>query len=470
MKNTGTEYTIPANEKLHALSPKRIELSKELFSFVSESLNRLHKKDLSERFWKLIAEEYTRSVIIRYDRFRGSPIRNSPAFLPQFTGEPANFKTRMRGRLVNVRNYIRSSGERKQLFDILQSHDQFLVGFSADSLIADETGAVPLPACAFKPAVVGDRKKRGRLNKMAADEPDLLKQNILRQMPGFLVEHFSSIYDGIDLFEPEKKAFHIRGKFNFSYRQFVMAKYAEFGSGMIWYQNGAMVGECKYKYGGYLVRSVADEHRTWGWKMNGVDRPWKAYDLEQFGEKYEQAEKSGRDDLLITFPKLWGAEDHYLGMTEKLLHTLDKKQYRSIRIRPYPSWKSGSGAAAFQKISDPRVTVSAFEESMAEEIANSRIVLHVDVPATSFLESVSVDHPSVGILMNDNPTDIVKPFYQDFLDRRVLHAQIESVAEHLNSATIDDWWAEVKNTEIYADYKKKFTGSTFSVNSSKATK
>jgi hypothetical protein len=466
MKKTGKEDTIPVNEKLHALSPKRIELSKELFSFVSETLNRLHYLDLSERFWKLIAEEYTRLVIIRYNSFQSSPIRNSPEFLTQFTGKPADFTTRIRGRLVNVRNYIRSSGEKKQLFEKLHSYDQLLVGFSADSLIAEETGAVPLPACAFKPAIMGGRKIRGRLNEMATEEPDLLKQNILRQMPGFLVEHFSSIYDGIELFKPEKKTFHIRGKFNFSYRQFVLAKYAEFGARMIWYQNGAMVGECKYKYGGYLVRSVADEHRTWGWKMKDVDRPWKAYDLEKFRQEYEKAEKSGRDDLLITFPKLWGAEDDYLIMTENLLQALDKQQYRSIRIRPYPSWKSGSGAAEFQKVVDPRITISTFEESMAEEIANSRIVLHIDVPATSFLESVSVDHPTAGILMNDNPTDIVKPFYQDFLNRRVLHIQIESVADHLNSATIDDWWNEVKNREIYADYKKKFTGSTFSVNSS----
>jgi len=131
----------------------------------------------------------------------------------------------------------------KQLFKKLSDHDEFLVGFNGNSLIAEETGAVPLPACAFKSAIVGDRKKRGRLNEMATEEPDLLKQNILRQMPGFLVEHFSSIYDGIELFEPESKAFHIRGKFNFSYRQFVLAKYAEFGDEMIWYQNGAMVGE-----------------------------------------------------------------------------------------------------------------------------------------------------------------------------------------------------------------------------------
>jgi hypothetical protein len=190
-----------------------------------------------------------------------------------------------------------------------------------------------------------------------------------------------------------------------------------------------------------------------------VDRPWKAYDLEQFGIKYEQTKKECRDDLLITFPKLWDAEGYYLGIAQELLQSLDDKIYKSIRIRPYPSWKSGSGAASFQKFSDSRVTISTFEESMAEEIANSRIVLHINVPATSFLESVSVNHPTTGLLMNEYPTDIVEPYYEDFLSSGVLHTEITSVIEHLNNAQIDDWWNMIMVNETYEGYKKLFTGA-----------
>ena len=469
--NPYSEETIPPQkEDLHALSAERIELSKELFPFIAETLNKLHKTDLSERFWKLIAEEYVRSIINRYSLFRETSVTHSAPFLPLLGSVKPGLKERVRGRAANFRNFIRSRKNRKQLFDELSTKDQFLVGFSDGSPIAEETGAVSLPDCASKPVFLGDRRKRSRLNGMAANEPDLLKQNILRQVPGFLVEHFSSIFDGITLVEPEKKTFHVHGRFRFSYRQIVLAKYAEFGSRMIWYQNGAMVGECKYKYGGYLVRSVADEHRTWGWKIDDVDRPWKAYELQKFEKNYEQADKGGRDDLLVTFPKLWGAVNYYLGITQKLLQSLDEKRYKSIRIRPYPSSNKESGADAFQKISDPRVKVSAFKDSMAEEIANSRIVLHIDVPATSFLESVSVGHPSVGLLNNANPTDIVKPFYQDFLGSSVLHKEIGSIADHLNNANIDDWWNEVKNSDFMAEYKKKFTGSNFSVNSGNSGK
>ncbi len=459
MKENAILHNAHAKDNLHALSPGRIELSKELFPILAETLNLLHHTDFSERFWKLVAEEYARSVIIRYDQFRNSSVDHAPGFLPLLSGNPVNFKSRLRGRLVNVKNYVKSRGERENLFKKLNSHDKLLVGFSADSLVAKDTGAVPLPDCALKPGFLGDRKKRDRLNKIADGERGLFKKNVLHQMPGYLVEHFSSIYEGIELVQPEKKTFHVHGKYRFSLRQIVMAKYAEYGSRMIWYQNGAMVGECKYKYGGYLVRSVADEHRTWGWKMDDVDLPWKAYDLQQFKDRYIEAEKQERDDLLITYPKLWGAEDFYMEMTQKFLKLLDQKLYKSVRIRPYPYWKSGSGADTFQRITAPRVTVSSFEESMAEEVANTRIVLHIHVPATSFLESVSVDHPTTGLLKNEHPTDIVKPHYEDFLGSGVLHTEIESVAEHLNNAKIDQWWNQIVGSKTYEQYKKLFTGA-----------
>jgi len=191
--------------------------------------------------------------------------------------------------------------------------------------------------------------------------------------------------------------------------------------------------------------------------MNGVDRPWRAYDLEQFIKRYEKAEKGSRDDLLIIFPKLWESKSFYLDITRSLLNSLDPKRYRSIRIRPYPS-KKEMKVAAFEVVADSRVTVSPFEESVAQEAANSRIVLHVNVPTTSFLEAVSVDHPSVGLLMNEYPTDIVKPYYQWFQDNGVLHSRIESVATHLNDIDIGHWWGGIKKSEEYIVYKERFAG------------
>jgi len=92
MKELGTVDKIPAKEKLHALSPERIDLSEELFTVIAETLNNLHGTDYSIRFWKMISEEYTRSVITRYDQFLENKMEFSPPFVPRNNRPSANGK------------------------------------------------------------------------------------------------------------------------------------------------------------------------------------------------------------------------------------------------------------------------------------------------------------------------------------------------------------------------------------------
>jgi len=60
--------------------------------------------------------------------------------------------------------------------------------------------------------------------------------------------------------------------------------------------------------------------------------------------------------------------------------------------------------------------------------------------------------------MNEHPTDIVKPYYHYFMEKKVLHTSIESVAGHLNSVRTDLWWDGIKRSEEYIGYKNRFAG------------
>jgi len=438
----------------NSLSPERIELAKRTFSLVTDVLNELHGTEYPERFWKLISEEHVRNCINHHELLGNSLFSGMNE---KFKGSLFNpgFRETLREKLASLNRYLKTRKNIQRMNTAVRENDQLLAGFDGIPLIAEETGGQRIEDAEIFYFGSGNRKKRIQLEEITERLDTTFEKNIILTLPQLLVEQFDKVHGGIPLHSPESKIFHVRGSFKLGYLQLLIAKYVLNEATLIWYQNGAMVGECKFKYGGYLVRSVADEHLTWGWKVNGVDYPWKAYDLLKFSDQYRKAVKGNRDDLLITYPKLRERKDFYLQFTRKLLESLDPRVYKSIRIRPYPSRKEKK-AATFQAISDSRVTVSPFEETMAEEVANSRVVLHMDVPATSFLESLTVDHPSTGLLMNEYPTDIVKPYYDYFLQNGVLHNSVESLTAHLNRAEIGQWWGEVKNSELYVGYIKQF--------------
>jgi putative transferase (TIGR04331 family) len=451
--------TAAGGDVTQSLSPERIELAEKIFSLLTEVLNELHDSDYPIRFWKLISEEHVRTVINHHELLKSSLLSESGKNNSQndFTEETGRrFKTKLAAfrRFVNTRKNI------KEMDAVMRSNDQLIAGFEGIPLIAEETGGRAIHDAELFPFGRGKRSKRKKAAEIAGRYQSTFEKNIIHTLPPLLVEQFEKVFGSMVLHSPKSKTLHLRGSFKLGYRQMLIAKYQLHGSKLIWYQNGAVVGEVETKYGGYLARSVADEYRTWGWKQRENDIPWKGYDLVRFGNAYRSAGENGkRCDLLISYPKIRYEKSYFRGLTETLLNGLDEKKYRDILIRPYPSRKEVP-EKLFGFIRDKRVTVNKKKTSMAGDLRRSRIAVHINVPATTFLEAISVDHPSVGILRNSHPTAMAQPFYEFLLDVGVLHENAESMAGHLSSVKPEEWWSSVVKHEMYIRFKETFVNGS----------
>jgi putative transferase (TIGR04331 family) len=279
---------------------------------------------------------------------------------------------------------------------------------------------------------------------------------MVKQLPKIYVEYFDSLYNKIPLVNPEEKIFHAHGLPVF-YNSLLIAKYLNHGAKLYCYQHGAYYGELIGHNSHYNESSVADEFRTWGWKMKPNDVPWKAYRLEKFKLQYDAVPKTKEFDFLMCYPDVFHAnQDFYKKISDYFLTNINSGSYKKIMARPRPMNKMFSHAGRLSFITDSRVTIDSGLGSMPKIIARCRLVIQFTVPATNFMECLYVDHPTMGVLDNDQPTDIVKPYYDFLMQQGVLHDNFNSLVEHLNKIDLDEWWAALIKEPMYLQFKNEF--------------
>jgi hypothetical protein len=445
------------SEYFGVLSPERIEWSERVFELLKEVMNEIHDMDQPVRFWKLIIEDHVRSVISRKEHLDKEEVELTPDLYPMNTHRVPGLKMILRNTLSRFRYYLATRKNPEQINRTLKDNDLLLINFEGMPGIQDDTGGVHLDN--YEPYVfgTGDSRKREIVNKIASRQKDVYEKNIIKRLPKIYVEHFRKVYDRIELHQPEKKVFHIYGRFKISYRQMVVAKYLTGGAKIIWYQDGAFISEVASKYSRYLMRTVADEFRTWGWTITDMDRPWKPYPLEKFRKRYRKfSDHEKIHDLLLCFPKLRARKEYFRERSENLLMNLDRFRYSSLLARPQPSNNRHSHASELEFITDNRVEVSTALTSIQEDMSKCRAVVQMNVPATNMLECVYVGMPVFGILNNENPTELIKPYYDFLLKQGVLHETAESLATHLNRIEITDWWAELEKHPTFKAFRYTF--------------
>jgi len=452
---------VKENEDLGVMSPLRLEYSDLIFKKLAEVLNEVHHLNHSVRFWKLITEEYVRAVISRKQELESAELKARPGLYPIVDDSLPDPRKKIKKGIKSFLNYLKARENRGLINQKIRENDLLIAGFKGIPGFIKEVGGVELPDQELFVAGIGDRKARKLLNEIAGQAQEPFIKNVIRQIPKIYVEHFRSLYDSVELFDPGSKTFHIMGNFRLGRRQLTIARYIEEGARLIWHQNGAYIGEVVNKYSRYLSHGVADEYRTWGWQLTDKDRPGKAWFLEKFRVPYEKKNREPKEyDLLLCFPKLRPRfREQLLESGAQILRDLDLDRYPRILVRPQPSGSvSGQIEALQEMIADTRAELSSGRSSMPAEAASARCVIQMSVPATNFMECIYVDHPTMGILNNNQPTELIKPWYR-FLERMgVLHTDTELLAEHLNRIDIEDWWAGLISSDDYQSFKDKFAG------------
>jgi hypothetical protein len=456
---------IRIDEDLGAMSPLRMTYSEQIFIKLADVLNEVHQLDHSVRFWKLVTEEYVRAVISRKQIMESRELRGHPDLYPVIDHSvPGRLKKLKRG-TGKLLDHLKTPGYKDRLHHTIKNNNTLLAGFKSIPGFKEQMGGEELPDQELVVFGPGDRKARKRVNELACKSDDLFIKNMIRQIPTIFVEHFYSLYNSVQLFDPASKTFHVMGNFSPGRRQLTIARYIEAGSRLVWYQNGAFIGEIVNKYSRYLSHSVADDYRTWGWQMTEKDRPGKAWFLEKFRVAYEEnsVNVSGKEyDLLLCFPKLSSrVKERLLRDGKKIIRQLDTDLYPGILVRPQPSSTLTGQSEILQSLfSDTRAVLSSGTSSMPAETASARCVVQLSVPATNFLECIYMDHPTMGILNNDQPTDLVQPWYRFLEQKGVLYSDGDSLAYGLNHMDIEEWWSDLVSTDGYREFKSKFARKT----------
>lgn len=432
-----------------------------IFELLGDVLNEVHGLDYHTNFWKQITLQYVNTVRVQKKLLDEKVLLNKSADLYPINGYNfASIKQKLRYGLIQLLKHIKTWPNKKRLKRKLENHDTFYFGFpNLPNFQEKENLGVELPL--YYPRFIGSGQKdlRIKVHQISERYDDPYLVNIIRRIPRIFVEHFSSIHDSIAVSRPKEKTFHVH--FNGSvYNDILVAKYVQHGAKLIWYQHGSYDSELQTR--GYLTQlSCVDEFRTWGWSTREKEVPWKAYRLEEFRIKYAKYKKRGNTaeyDIMMCFPQISVKNrDYYRTQTDLIFNNLSPSKYSKILARPRRSNKIHSHAYKLRFINDSRVKITSGLMPMMKEMADCKIVLQMQVPATNFLECMYVDHPTIGLLRNDQPKDLIIPYYNFFLDQGVLHDDFESLVAHLNNVDIDEWWQKVMNHPMYSSFKNTCT-------------
>jgi len=450
------------SEEIHTKSPERIEISDRLRKEFAAVLNQLHNVQYTERFWGLITEEYVKTAVTRKQLLEKGDVNAGVPFLPFNSHTFPGIKTIWREfAKQTVRTFRDRKGSTRGV-EMLKRENQFRIGFPefyGFEKFSAEMG-VHLPEIyfhLFRPVNLSLRRK---LNRIADGIDDSFLKNSVKQLPKLYVEYFGSILNAIPLAEPEKKRFHVHNIRNFA-DLFIIAKYIENGARLIWYQHGSHYGEFRWEYLHHFEHLMADEYRTWGWKIKEKDRPWNAYRLEKFRNEYQGFANTGEYSLMLCYPKMYDIyKEHSVPVTRYLEEHLDFNKFPAIVARPRPQHQKHGHQAELSFINSDKITVSSGLEPIAKMVSKSELVIQISVPSTNFLECIYIGHPVAGVINNPDPSDIVRPYYQFFLEKGVLHTDPQSLVNFLNSTDLDSWWTKLQDEPVYKQFRKTFAGRT----------
>lgn len=455
------EYLVREDSDLGSFTAERMEFSELLFSVLKEVLNEVHGMNASLRFWKLVVEDHLLAEVLRKDKLRDT----------NWTGEPewyavvnfSNYPT-LKEKLKNVgghfSRFLKTRHVKAGIDRQLRKNNEIYVGFTGLPVPEAEKNDVAIIA-RYYPFIFGrgNREKRDILNAIAGRYESQFFRNVIRRIPKVYIENFDNLYDSVELVNPEKKTFHVHLTDSL-FETIMIAKYTEKGSKLTWYQHGCYYGEVVHKYRGYFEHSTGDLFRTWGYKEHEIDEPWSAYRLEAFRQKLPKNTVKKTYDLMVCYSAIGGDNKKQVREnTVFLLKELDKTKFSKIVARPRPVNSRQVASKQLDYVSDVRVTVAPDGSSVADQVADSAIVFEMRVPSTNFLECIYSDWPVIGLLDNEQPTEIIKPYYDFFLNIGILHPDIETAVEFLNNVDVDTWWRSVMESPGYQSYKKSFTRS-----------
>lgn len=431
----------------------RIEKFDEVCAELTTALNRIHDSDYPVRFWKLVLMIYVNKVVQNafYIPAPNEKIGPEKPDLPW----SQKIKTNLLPVLAYYVKSLMTIGNLSKLKKVLMKNNAVTHGFIGVDIASKDIG--PAFPTYFPVYFKSDPSKREKCSMIATNHPDPFYKKVIGHLPIAFVEDFSRLYHLIPIYKPTLKKIHVSG-IDSDFIRILLAKYVQHGARLFYYQHGGLYGEQEFHAAHYHDSSVADQFVTWGWKIKEKDLPGKAYRLFPFRDLYIKNKSAPTDyDCILCFPKIkTNNREKYKSYSTDFLSNIDRVKYKRILARPHPinKWNDIKGQLDF--LDSNAIKIDSGRGKVAGLVAKSKIVVMFMHPTTNFLECLFVNHPYVGILTNDNPTDLVKPYYEFFIEHKVFHEDMLSIVEHLNTVDIEKWWQKVMGHPLYTTFKQTF--------------
>jgi hypothetical protein len=231
-------------------------------------------------------------------------------------------------------------------------------------------------------------------------------------------------------------------------------------------QHGANYGELKDHAGTCIESRLPDEYFTWGWRYADNHVPGQSPRLESFAREYRQySENETGNTILVALPvnRKDGFEENFSRFLS-LLRAKELTDSWQFSIRKKPR-KIVAGEPVERDEETLKSIGSEFSMDMGASspraIADARLVVVFDHPATMFLESIFVEKPTLAIAstLGEYRQEYL-PHVRFLLECGILHQTVESLVERLEGVVEEPakWWNEVKSSQGYAKYKATYCG------------
>lgn len=308
---------------------------------------------------------------------------------------------------------------------------------------------------------LGPRKK---WRKMVAREENLFLRAVLAHLPIMYVEFFHKYYESA-IVEPHKKIFHTEHLISL-HSNVLIAKYFEKGAKFYYYQGGCGYGEIDFSPRKHVYLTCT-KFRTYGWKVNEKDEPFKAFRLETFRQDYNKycSEHPSliRENTLIAVGSTGFTPSQIKEATDVLANKVDKAKYKKlmIRLRPFSSFISTVSTAKKMGIDDfIKIDEGLGRPSIIRSTAKSKLtILLPAIPSTHFYECIAINQPILAI-DNANVSDIMRPFQLFFHKIGVFHESMDSLVRFMNDIEdVNNWWSLVNSYKEFKEFRQTFCGN-----------
>lgn len=446
------------NDEWYHFLERRQYLKDIIFQQLTFILNEIHQVNYSEKFWKIILDPYVKTMLNDRNKIQ-NPIKDF--LIPQETCANTLLPNKNLVRysyLIQMLKSCLSAPRKSSIYKSIKAHDIILTGFHDSYSTPNVSDCYIKPYYNFIPHIKTNLSMRAPVDHLVKGGDEELTahfwNNSIQCMPKVYLEDFKRIYDSIPLIDPQNKTFHI-SMLETTYMRMLIAKYVENGSQLVYYQHGGFYGEYDYHSGHWYESSIANKFMTWGWKYLPNDTPDYAYRLNFFFKKFKEIYKQQfKFDLLLVFPTI-EAKSEIPGETKEFFADIDRVKFKNICLRPRPTSKFDR-KGPLVTFKGKGVHVDSGYGKPVSLIATSKLVVQFKYPSTNFFECLSVDHPTVALLKNDVPSEIIKHHYDYLLSVGVFHLDIASLVRHLNTVNLPQWWATVIASPEYMAFKREF--------------